>query len=539
MKSMREVSKPSVVQMLGRLEPSDWLLIVDARYFPVEGADVRALVDKLALSRGARHLVALERSRQGTKEYVQLDGQGQVLRIQRYYEGVTWLQTRAVAASLVPVSAARDVPNAAFQDLATLRGALAIGGVVSRDIDLGTGVFDLNQEHGLLELCEHHTQDLVAAAPPPEYSVLVPGVWAGPRCTIHPTARLYGPVILQEDVCVEANVKLIGPTVIGRGSRVSRNTVLARCLVAPDTILPERTASQHRVLCGEDGDGTVLPVGPGRDAFAHRLREQLRVVVPKRSKSRLGGKWRRHTYVAVKRVVEGVVALLGLVLLSPLLLATAAAIKLTSRGPVFFYHEREGKDGKPFRCCKFRTMVADAHRQQRALYSQNAVDGPQFDLRDDPRITRVGRWLRLTNVDELPQLLHVVLGQMSLIGPRPSPFRENQICVPWREARLAVRPGITGLWQLCRCARSAGDFHQWIHYDMLYVRHLSFSLDLKILLATLLTLAGRWSVPVTRLIPVRKLRDPQERPAIKWPASRSRPVSRTGRRRERDVKTAS
>jgi lipopolysaccharide/colanic/teichoic acid biosynthesis glycosyltransferase len=324
---------------------------------------------------------------------------------------------------------------------------------------------------------------------------------------IHPTARLYGPVILQEGVRIAADVRLIGPVVAGADSRVSRGTVLAQCMLTPETVVPERTTLQCRVLCGKDGDGSVLKVEPACESFANHLPEQLHVVHPRQSSGRRNGKRRRDVYVAVKCVVESIVALLGLITLSPLLALTAAAIKLTSRGPVFFYHEREGKGGKPFNCCKFRTMVADAHRQQRALYRENAVDGPQFDLRDDPRITWLGRWLRLTNVDELPQLLHVVLGQMSLIGPRPSPFRENQICVPWREARLAVRPGITGLWQICRHDRSAGDFHQWIHYDMLYVRHVSGWLDLKIFLATLLTAAGRWSVPVTRLIPAWKLRD--------------------------------
>jgi hypothetical protein len=151
-------------------------------------------------------------------------------------------------------------------------------------------------------------------------------------------------------------------------------------------------------------------------------------------------------------------------------------------------------------------MVEGAHAQQRALYRQNTLDGPQFKLDEDPRVTRVGRWLRAANVDELPQLFNVLRGDMSLIGPRPSPFRENQICVPWREARLSVRPGITGLWQTCRHERAAGDFHQWIYFDTLYVRHLSFFVDLKILIATLVTCAGRWSVPLTWIIPRRTLR---------------------------------
>ena len=112
----------------------------------------------------------------------------------------------------------------------------------------------------------------------------------------------------------------------------------------------------------------------------------------------------------------------------------------------------------------------------------------------------------MTNIDELPQLLNVLRGDMSLIGPRPSPFRENQICVPWRNARLSVRPGITGLWQVCRHDRSAGDFHQWIYFDMLYARHVSYWLDFRILAATFLTFAGRWSVPLHWMIPARKLR---------------------------------
>ena len=194
-------------------------------------------------------------------------------------------------------------------------------------------------------------------------------------------------------------------------------------------------------------------------------------------------------------------ALCGLLVLSPVLLAVALLIKMTSAGPVLFGHEREGRGGKAFRCWKFRTMSHRAHAQQRQLYAQNQVDGPQFKLSQDPRITRIGHVLRRTNIDELPQLLNVALGDMSLIGPRPSPFRENQICVPWRRARLSVRPGITGLWQVCRHERAAGDFHQWIYFDVLYARHRSFSLDMRILLATFLTLGGRWSVPLSWMIP--------------------------------------
>lgn len=501
----RAASITGVDDILDCLEPSDWFLMLDSRWFPTEEVDLHELLPQPARSQGARHLVAMEPGQQGTKEYVQLDASGRVRRIQRYYDGVTWLRTRAVAASLIPASAVRQAPIGAFRDLATLRKSLVAEGVASSDIGLPGGVFDLNQEHGLLQLCERSLRDLAERTPPPDFQATAPGVWLGARCWIHPTARLYGPVILHDGVRVEADATLVGPLLVGAGSRICHEAVVAQCLVASGVDVEKQTTSRCCVLCGAAGDDPLLTAEPPVESRDDPGLEALCVTSQTDSASWRDWEWRQKTLIAMKRVGDGIVAFLGLIVLSPLILFTAAGIKLTSRGPVFFYHEREGKNGRPFRCCKFRTMVASAHRQQRSLYEQNALDGPQFKLDHDPRITWLGHWVRVSNLDELPQLFNVVLGQMSLIGPRPSPFRENQICVPWREARLAVRPGITGLWQICRQDRSGGDFHQWIHYDMLYVRHLSFWLDAKILLATLLTLGGRWSVPVTWLIPARRL----------------------------------
>jgi lipopolysaccharide/colanic/teichoic acid biosynthesis glycosyltransferase len=206
---------------------------------------------------------------------------------------------------------------------------------------------------------------------------------------------------------------------------------------------------------------------------------------------------------------------MGLVALSPLLALVAAIIRLDSKGSPLYGSEREGKDGRAFTCWKFRTMFTDAHAIQHQLTTA-ALDGPHFKMDRDPRVTRIGRWLRTANIDELPQLYNVLMGTMSLVGPRPSPFRENQICVPWRDARLSVRPGMTGLWQVCRQDREAGDFHQWIEYDLLYVRHISVWLDVKILAATLLTLGGQVPVPATWMIGARAA-SPQE-------AARPRPV---------------
>jgi lipopolysaccharide/colanic/teichoic acid biosynthesis glycosyltransferase len=252
----------------------------------------------------------------------------------------------------------------------------------------------------------------------------------------------------------------------------------------------------YRVLFADDGLDRDSPSGPDAvddDAAAPEIEAQNPALV-------------RPFYSRVKIVIDSVIAAVSLLLLSPLFAVIAALIKIDSRGSVFFADLREGCDGTLFRCWKFRTMRQDASLRQRDLIERNDVDGPQFKLEKDPRLTRIGRWLRPMSLDELPQLFNVLLGTMSLIGPRPSPFRENQRCVPWRDARLSVRPGITGLWQVCRHDRPGGDFHQWIYFDLLYVQHMSFSLDLKILLATILTGGGQRNVSVHWLIPAPRLR---------------------------------
>lgn len=190
-------------------------------------------------------------------------------------------------------------------------------------------------------------------------------------------------------------------------------------------------------------------------------------------------------YLWGKRVMDIVFSLLGLIVFSPLLLVVALLVRCTSRGPILFAHKRQGMGGRVFGCWKFRTMCADADGMQAKLRESNEVDGPQFKMADDPRLTRVGRYLRDLNLDELPQLLNVLSGQMSLIGPRPSPDNENQRCPAWRRARLSVKPGISGLWQVLRRRReNQSDFQEWIYYDMEYARHRTLWLDLRILFYT-------------------------------------------------------
>jgi lipopolysaccharide/colanic/teichoic acid biosynthesis glycosyltransferase len=133
-------------------------------------------------------------------------------------------------------------------------------------------------------------------------------------------------------------------------------------------------------------------------------------------------------------------------------------------------------------------MIINADDIQEKLGSKNQVDGPQFKIDDDPRVTIIGRFLRDTHIDELPQFINILFGQMSLIGPRPSPAKENSFCSYWRDARLSVRPGITGLWQIYRTRESGQDFQEWIYYDTKYVKNLSLKLDIKIFFQTAIKL---------------------------------------------------
>jgi len=156
--------------------------------------------------------------------------------------------------------------------------------------------------------------------------------------------------------------------------------------------------------------------------------------------------------------------------------------------PFFFAHKRETIGGREFPCLKFRSMRKDAEKIKAQLKALNRADGPQFYIENDPRLTRVGKFLRKYNLDELPQFWNVLMGDMSVVGPRPSPYSENQFCPPWREARLSVRPGVTGLWQVRRTRRAGSDFQEWIKYDIEYVETRTWWLDLVIIWKTFETI---------------------------------------------------
>jgi len=196
-------------------------------------------------------------------------------------------------------------------------------------------------------------------------------------------------------------------------------------------------------------------------------------------------------YAGAKRAFDVAVSGAVLLALSPVLAAVALAILIDDGRPFFYAHTRQTRGGRNFRCWKFRTMRRDADRLVAELRALNECDGPQFFIRNDPRVTRVGRILRKTHLDELPQFWNVLTGEMSIVGPRPSPDDENQLCPAWREARLSVRPGITGLWQVERTRAPGRDFQEWIRFDTEYVERASFPLDLLICIKTAFKLLRR------------------------------------------------
>jgi lipopolysaccharide/colanic/teichoic acid biosynthesis glycosyltransferase len=482
---------PAFAERLYKYEPSDQLLLADPTCFPLEAQDPAiARLGEGEDPRSVKHLVALDRHGEGTKEHVDADASGRVRAIQRYYDSVTWPFASGVAASLVPVACLRMSFELPLGSLPRLKRVLASEGVPSRDLPLESGAVNLGTERGLLAMNERMVLDLAHRAPARDG--FGPSLYAGSGVRVHPSATVVGPVVLQDGAEVEEGATVIGPTVVGPGARVGVRATVAQCVIGAGQLVTPGATLRHCVYVGDpdgDPDPATGPDSPDAAESWENPTSGLSAETPRGS-----------SYPGLKRAIDATAAAAGLVLLAPLGLLIAVLIKLESKGPIHFGHLREGLGGRPFHCWKYRTMITGADVQQRKLARENQMDGPQFKMDRDPRRTRMGRFLAATNLDEIPQLWNVLVGQMSLVGPRPSPFRENQVCVPWREGRLSVRPGITGLWQICRHDRHKGDFHQWIYYDLLYVRNVSLWLDLKIVALTFLSFARGGAISLSWLL---------------------------------------
>ncbi|NLF33197.1 MAG: hypothetical protein GX591_20210 [Planctomycetes bacterium] len=324
----------------------------------------------------------------------------------------------------------------------------------------------------------------------PGYRRIAPRVWAADDVRLGRDAVLAGPVLIGAGCTVGDGARLVGPVAIGEGCTIGPGASVSRCVLwdgvtvgrgasATDAVLTDGAAlpPQGRV------DGAVVVAGRGGrlnhlgGATAGVLVAEGRRLHPLSRPS-----LRRRAADGARRAADVAVAATVLLATAPLLLLAAAAIVLDSRGPIFFRQNRCGRGGRVFGMLKLRTMVADAERRRPDLQKANEVDGPMFKMARDPRVTRVGAVLRRTCIDELPQMINILCGHMSLVGPRPLAPHEMALGAAWRDIRLSVRPGATGLWQVR--SRLTPTFAEWIALDSLYVARRSLLLDLRILLET-------------------------------------------------------
>ncbi len=486
-------------------ESSDTIIFADPRYWPVYGFDFSQILSTFQEQFVPSFSMHVDPHADDRVERIVTDASGNIKRIQRTFDKMRWSNADGTVVPCCVMSRESAQANARFP-LQSMRQQLASRAIPIRDIPESAPCLDL------CETSDLHRLSCSTATDPTrkDRQILVEsrdhkGLRIAEGATVDRTARFIGDVIINADAHVGRQATVIGPTVVGRGAMIGRGSIVANAVVYDRAIVEPGSAIYHEVLVNrqipmgeiDPDDMQVLPDREDDGVFS---------VVQGDAHETTRVERRRTMTLFAKRTIDIIASACGLVILSPVLLLTALLVRLTSPGPLFFIHHREGKDGKEFGCIKFRTMARDAHTRQRAMAEENESDGPQFVIARDPRVTPIGDFLRKTNLDELPQLLNVLLGQMSLVGPRPSPFRENQICGPWRRARLSVRPGITGLWQICRHDRDQGDFHQWIHYDLAYVREMSVWLDLKILGYTITSAGGKKNVPMEKVLPPKTTR---------------------------------
>lgn len=300
--------------------------------------------------------------------------------------------------------------------------------------------------------------------------------------------KLFGPVAMGPDCRLGDGVLILGPTAIGPRCEVGEGAIINECVILGDSRIGPGSYLSRCVI----GEGSTVRSGTILNESAviksQSGEKAVEVLALRESNHRDPQSvfkklhWRTPAwpiYLKIKRIIDAMAAALGLIITAPLMLIIAVAIKLDSPGNVFFRQPRCGLGGRNFFMYKFRSMVINSEDLKRELQAMNEVDGPMFKIARDPRITRVGKFLRDTNLDELPQLWNVLKGDMSLVGTRPLSLDEMRYNPRWRDARLSVRPGMTGLWQVE--AHTKLKFDYWILHDLDYAQNISPGLDLKIL----------------------------------------------------------
>jgi lipopolysaccharide/colanic/teichoic acid biosynthesis glycosyltransferase len=373
-------------------------------------------------------------------ETVLADGQDRFIAIRRSYRALTRSTTRAWLTPDRSLARLWAAGSDARATIGQVREAVGRRGIVSMAIK--GRVYD-DPEHA------------------PDFVRVLTDKWKDPGVIIEDVYEHAPGVWVDENAEVPEGVRFVAPVWVGAGAALKPGDVVVGPAFTSDA------PGVHPKAQPIAWDQLALP--------SYRLLPRVR--------SGRAGK-------AAKRAFDVAFSLAVLLATAPLFPLIILAIWIEDGWPPFFAHTRQTIHGRLFPCYKFRTMNRNAERLKARLVGANICDGPQFFIADDPRVLRVGRVLRRFQLDELPQFWNVLLGHMSVVGPRPSPDKENQFCPAWREARLSVRPGITGLWQVRRTRLPQTDFQEWIRYDLEYVQHASWRLDMWIIMQTIKKVLG-------------------------------------------------
>lgn len=385
---------------------------------------------------------------QGYREHVVMDDDGRFIRFERVYDSSDTRISRA-ALTLNPKLARLWQQPARCPSVAWLRLRHAVQPINRLTLSINGSVYDRTFDPEVMQFVRRLIQ-----------------VWRCPDATIRRARRLNREVWADHDTPIDSKTGFVGTVWLGTGRKLDG---LNR-VVGP-AVLWDKTEARPKIdsLRWEEIE---------RVTHAIELPIQMSQIEKVDQVGKRGFD-----------IVFSFLALLGTIWIYPI---AASLIWLTDGRPIFFIHRRQTVGGRNFPCIKFRTMKENADRMTSGLGLRNRADGPQvyIDPDEDPRLTRVGRWMRRFDIDEVPQFLNVLLGHMSIVGPRPSPDDENQFSPSWRETRLSLRPGITGLWQVMRSRKEGLDFQEWIRYDIMYAETKRWRLDLWLIWRTVLKLIG-------------------------------------------------
>jgi len=469
---------PICPELLRKTKKDSWFIVSNGRFATKVNSELLNKV--LADIRADVVTVNVEPELLGKREKVRLTFQGEVAGFRRLYLDSTepasvpadWPHHILVKTNLLNrLAPDRTLPQSFSDLLKRCRSNL----LTLRAISIGGVVLDLETEEGLLNLLAAAggslRQNHNAINKSQKQSL------GKDTIKMSESARLFGKILFGRNVSISQNAIIVGPTIIGSNVRIGSSAIINSSIIGPGVCVPRNQVVQRSIVKGPQYNWKRLNRCKSYNSkhicspmfFLNHLQpadETFRV-------------WPGFSYAGCfKRIADIIAAVIVLILFAPVLPIIALVIKLTSRGPVFFKDPRQGLHGRAFKCLKFRTMIVGAERIQDKLRGVSQVDGPQFKMEDDPRLNAVGKFLRDTYIDEIPQFFNVLLGQMGVVGPRPSPESENTMCPSWRDARLSARPGITGLWQVYGTRQPMKDFQEWIHYDIKYVRELSLKMDL-------------------------------------------------------------